>query len=222
MQNSDKKKPQCRQCGECCRKGGPALHTEDLPLIENGTISLAEIVTLRPGERAYDQPAQKVVPLEAELLKIKGRNGTWTCSFLSAESNMCGIYSSRPIECDVLFCQDTDPLAAMYDKGRITRADVMPEGHPLLELMAEHDKKCDPLRMEELGKAAREGDTEAGQELKEMVVFDTEVRRLVAEKSGMNPEMNDFLFGRPLRVLLASMNIKVYETGGTIRFGFNS
>ncbi|BCS89497.1 YkgJ family cysteine cluster protein [Pseudodesulfovibrio sediminis] len=222
MQQSDSNTPQCRQCGECCRKGGPALHIEDLPLIENGTIALADIVTLRSGERAYDQPGEKVVPLESEVLKIKGRDGNWTCLFFSPESNMCGVYSTRPIECEMLFCQDTAPLSAMYDKGRLSRTDVLPEGHPLLELITEHDAKCNPVRMEALGMAAREGDTEAGKELKEMVVFDTEVRRLVTEKAGMAPELNDFLFGRPMRVLLANMNIKVYETGGTLRFGFNS
>jgi hypothetical protein len=34
--------------------------------------------------------------------------------------------------------------------------------------------------------------------------------------------MNDFLFGRPLRTLLGTMNIKVYEMGETIRFNFHA
>lgn len=74
--------------------------------------------------------------------------------------------------------------------------------------------------MEEVAKKAREGDEDAGRELKEMVTFDMEMRRLVVEKAGMAPEMNEFLFGRPLRVLLRTMNINVYEVGETIRFGF--
>jgi hypothetical protein len=47
-----------------------------------------------------------------------------------------------------------------------------------------------------------------------------EIRRLVPEKAGTSPEMNEFLFGRPLRVLLRSMNINTYEIGDSIRFGF--
>jgi hypothetical protein len=86
--------------------------------------------------------------------------------------------------------------------------------------VAEHDAKCSPEIMEETAKKAREGDADAGQALKEMVVFDMEVRRLVAEKSGMPRDINDFLFGRPLRALLRTMNINVYEVGGSIRFGF--
>lgn len=220
LQNSTTQGPTCRRCGDCCRNGGPALHNDDMPLIQDGTIPLTAIVTLRPGERAYDQPAQDIRPLGEEILKIKGRDGSWTCRFYSPEGRACGMYESRPAECEVLFCRDVAPLEAMYQKDRLKRTDLLPEGHPLLELIEEHDAKCAPLLMEETAKKAREGDDEAAQALKEMVVFDMEVRRLVAEKAGMDPEMNDFLFGRPLRVLLRTMNINVYEVGDTIRFGF--
>ncbi len=221
LQISNDTEQRCKRCGACCRNGGPALHSQDLPLIQDGTIPLSEIVTLRPGERAFDQPTQQVAQLSSEILKVKGRDGTWTCTFFSPAGDSCGIYETRPAECEVLFCRDIEPLKAMYEKHRLTRADLLPEGHPLLELIAEHDAKCDPIRMEDLAKAAREGDHAAGEALKEMVVFDMEVRRLVPEKTGMNPEMNEFFFGRPLRTLLAAMNIKVYDTGATVRFGFN-
>lgn len=221
MQQQDDTQARCKRCGDCCRTGGPALHSEDLHLIQDGTIPLADIVTLRRGERAHDQPSGSVAQLDGEILKIKGRDTSWTCAYFSPAGNTCGIYATRPVECRVLFCGDVEPLKAMYDKDRLTRRDLIPAGHPLLELMAEHDAKCDPARMETLAKAAREGDTEAGRDLKEMVVFDLEIRRLVPKKTGMGDEMNDFFFGRPLRVLLAAMNIKVYETGDTVRFGFN-
>lgn len=221
MQISDDTKAQCRRCGNCCRNGGPALHSEDLPLIQDGTISLSEIVTLRPGERAYDQLSEKVDPLCSEILKIKGRDGTWTCTYFSPAGNSCGMYENRPLECEVLFCRDIEPLRAIYEKNRLTRADLLPDGHPLLDLIREHDEKCNPMQLEELAKAARAGDAQAGEKLKKMVIFDMEVRRLVPEKTGMDPEMNEFFFGRPLRVLLATMNIKAYETGGTVRFSFN-
>lgn len=220
MQNSNDTQPKCRRCGDCCINGGPALHTQDLSLVQNGDIPLSAIVTLRPGERAYDQPAQRILPLEVEILKIKGRDGSWTCRFYSPEGRTCGMYDARPAECEVLFCQDISPLAEMYDKDRLTRRDLLPEGHPLLELVEEHETKCSPLRMEALAKAAREGDEESARQLKEMVVFDKEMRRLTTEKAGLDPEMNDFLFGRPLTVLLKTMSINTYETGDTIRFAF--
>lgn len=196
------------------------MHAQDLPLIEDGTIPLADIVTLRPGERAYDQIAENVLPLTEEILKIKGRDGKWTCTFYSPEGRACGMYDTRPIECEELFCRDTAPLAAIYDKERLTRSDLLPKGHPLLELIEEHNAKCNPLLMEETAKKAREGNAPAGADLMEMVLFDRELRRLVTEKSGMAADTTDFLFGRPLRVLLRTMNINVYEVGDSIRFGF--
>ncbi len=220
LQIPDTNEPGCKRCGQCCRNGGPALHTQDLPLIQDGTIPLADIVTLRAGERVFDQPAQDIRQLDREMLKIKGRDGSWTCRYLSPESNTCGVYATRPAECEALFCRDVEPLKAMYDKDRLTRADLIPEGHPLVELMAEHDRRCAPARLEELAKAAREGDREAGEALREMVAYDREVRRLVPGKTGMDPEMLDFLFGRPARVLLGGMHVRVYETGDAIRFNF--
>ncbi|WP_242012320.1 YkgJ family cysteine cluster protein [Pseudodesulfovibrio cashew] len=220
MQNTSENTLRCKRCGACCRNGGPALHEEDLPILEDGTIQLADIVTLRPGERAYDQVAESIVPLEAEILKIRGRDNTWTCRYFSPEGQSCGIYETRPLECELLFCRDTEPLAQVYDKGRLTRADLLPAGHPLLELVAEHDAKCAPHDMEALAKRARTGDDEAGLALKEMVLFDKELRRLVAEKAGTGTDMTDFLFGRPLSTLLGVMNIKVYAVGDSIRFGF--
>ncbi len=83
-----------------------------------------------------------------------------------------------------LFCLDTKPLEEIYDKDRLKRTDLLPVDHPLLELITEHDTKCSPLGMEELAKNAREGDANSGQALKEMVLFDMEMRRLVVEKQG--------------------------------------
>ena len=36
------------------------------------------------------------------------------------------------------------------------------------------------------------------EELPEMIRYDSQFRVLVTEKSGIDPEMTDFLFGRPL------------------------
>lgn len=220
MQNTNDNNLQCKRCGACCRKGGPALHEEDMPLVQDGTIQLSDIVTLRPGERVYDQPAQSILPLETEILKIKGRDNGWTCINFSPDGQNCGIYETRPLECELLFCLEPEALAAVYDKTRLTRTSLLPENHPLLELIAEHDKQCSPSMMEETAKKAREGNAEAGQKLKEMVLFDMEVRRLVAEKSGTSGDITEFLFGRPLRALLGTMNIKVYEMGDSVRFNF--
>lgn len=220
LERYERHHPRCERCGICCRQGGPALHAKDLPLIEDGTIRLSDIVTLRPGERVFDQPAQQLLKLDSEILKIKGTGNAWTCIFYSPEASTCAIYETRPVECDVLFCQDTGPLAEMYEKDRLTRTDILPQGHPLLDLVAEHDTRCAPSLVEETAKKARQGDTESGRALQSMVLYDTEIRRLTAKKGGMDPAVNDFLFGRPLTVLLKAMNIKAYDMGDTVRFDF--
>lgn len=207
----------CKQCGTCCRKGGPALHTQDLLLLrEADGIDLTDIVTLRKGELAYDQPVGAVIPLDGEILKIKGSGGEWICKFLAQASNVCRIYKSRPFECQKLFCEAPEPLMEVYDKDRVTRKDILPEGHPVLELIEEHDKKCDPAKMSELAAQAIGNweESEAIQaDLREMLIFDASVRELVMNKAGLPEESLDFFFGRPLTVLIKGYGIIATPSG---------
>lgn len=222
VKNQDSNTASCKRCGECCLKGGPALHVEDMPLIREGIIDLRQIVTIRAGEHAWDQPAGKVLPLETEILKIKGRDGTWACVFYSHEARACGIYNTRPVECEALNCSDPAPLLAIYDRNRLTRADLVPEGHPLRELIDEHDERCSAALLSELANRAIEGDTKAGNELHAMAVYDAELRRLIPERSAFDKEGLDFLLGRPVKALLSGLGIKTYETAGGIRLNIPS
>ena len=210
----------CRRCGQCCMEGGPALHTEDLELLRNGTIDLRQVVTLRKGEMAYDQPAGGLIPLASEILKIRGRDGSWTCLFYSTEGASCGIYESRPAECRVLNCRQPEPLAAMYSQNRLTRADVLPAGSPFLELIADHDANCSPAEIERLARAAYEGDDQAGIALRELVIYDRELRRSIEERAGIDMEGLDFLLGRNASNILQNLGVTVYDANGTVRFGF--
>ncbi|WP_321404982.1 YkgJ family cysteine cluster protein [Maridesulfovibrio sp.] len=208
---------ECKQCGTCCRKGGPALHTQDLPLLKEANgIDLTDIVTIRKGELAYDQPAGAVVPLEEEILKIKGSGGEWTCKFLALSSQVCRIYKNRPLECQKLFCGDPEPLMEIYSKDRISRKDVLPGGHPVLELIVEHDKKCDPAKMAEIAAAAVENwdkSEELQADLREMLIFDAAVRELVTAKAGLPEESMDFFFGRPMTIILKGYGIIATPSG---------
>ena len=193
----------CARCGECCRKGGPALHTDDLPLLRApGGPDLVHLVTLRAGEPALDQITGTVAPLEGEIVKIKGRDGAWTCLFLSDEGAACAIYAARPLECRALSCRDTREIERVYARNRLTRRDILPAGHPLLELVAEHERRC-PVSAYA---ALLEGDTpEDRRSRAAMLAWDREVRLLLTEKSGMDPAILDFLFGRPLERLTPAL-----------------
>lgn len=208
---------ECKQCGTCCRKGGPALHTQDLPLLKEADgIDLTDIVTLRKGELAYDQPQGAVLPLAEEILKIKGTGGEWVCKFLAQSSNVCRIYKNRPLECQKLFCGDPEPLMEIYNKDRISRKDILPAGHPVLELIEEHDRKCDPAKMAEIAATAIEKWEESEEiqaDLREMLIFDASIRELVTEKAGLPEDSMDFFFGRPAHSLLKGYGIIATPNG---------
>ncbi|CCO22409.1 YkgJ family cysteine cluster protein [Maridesulfovibrio hydrothermalis] len=208
---------ECKQCGICCRKGGPALHIQDLPLLKEANgLDLTDIVTLRKGELAYDQPEGAVVPLREEILKVKGTGGEWVCKFLAPSSQVCRIYKNRPLECQTLFCGDPDPLLKIYDKDRLSRKDILPEGHPVLEIIEEHDKKCSPEKMAQLAAdILKEWDDsqEMQADLREMLIYDKSIRELVVEKSGLPAESMDFFFGRELGRLLSGYGIIATPNG---------
>ncbi|GAB7022231.1 YkgJ family cysteine cluster protein [Salidesulfovibrio brasiliensis] len=199
----------CTMCGTCCIKGGATLHSEDLPLIREGVFDLTDLVTLRKGEMAHDPVQGILVPLEEEIIKLRGRDRSWTCTFYEPESRACTIYDNRPAECRVLDCNDTAPLAEMYDVDRINRADLLPEGHPLLELAAEHEEKCPPRELTRLGSAAKADDVDAYRALIEMVTYDREIRRLATERGNLPEESLDFFLGRSMEALLATVGIRV-------------
>lgn len=207
----------CRRCGACCQKGGPALHRQDLHLFEGpGALSLAMVVTLRPGELAFDQPKGRLLPLSAEVLKLRGvksanaeridgGNG-WACALLTQPGNACALYERRPAECRVLSCRDTSALAAMYEVERLTRTDLLPAGHGLLAVMAEHEALVPVARIAPLAEILRAGGQEAldaREELTRMALADRAFRTGLAERADIGPEFHEFFLGRDAGALFA-------------------
>lgn len=208
--------PTCRRCGQCCLKGGPALHAEDAGLVP-GTLALSRLCTFRAGEMAYDQPVGRVLPLAQEIIKIKGLGdgrsaglGGWACVLYDGRARACRIHSRRPAECSALFCEDTRALAAMYHQDRLTRAGLLGDGHPALGVMAEHEALVPIGRIGELGETLRaggEGAAEAARELVAMAETDAAFRRLFAERIGIGPEYHDFFLGRGAAALFAGVGV---------------
>lgn len=210
----------CKRCGNCCREGGPALHVEDMKIIRSGRgPDLTHIVTLRRGEHVYDQLSHRFEPIKDEVLKLKGCQGTWACAFYSNDAAMCTIYEHRPAECRALDCQNPERLTEIYTHQRMNRQDLIPDGHPMLELIDEHDRHCPADEIARLATPAATGDKDAAETLSHMVRYDDELRRLVPERSGMDPAGMDFFFGRPVRTLLRQFATAVnIETGGKMVF----
>lgn len=214
LKNADPVPTSCRRCGACCLKGGPALHAQDLPLFDSGgPLSLAHVVTLRAGETAFDQVRGQTLPLEAEVLKLRGpseNDPSWACVLYDRAASACTLYGERPAECRALFCQDTSELAAMYDQDRLSRRDFFPPGHGVLAVMAEHEALVPAGRVAPLAGLLRAGGQDAldaGEELARMALADQAFRKGLAERAGIGPDMHDFFLGRPAWALFAAEGV---------------
>ncbi|MEJ5358308.1 MAG: YkgJ family cysteine cluster protein [Desulfobacterales bacterium] len=191
--------PSCRRCGACCRRGGPALHEEDRPLVEEGGIPLRDLFTVRRGEWVREPMRPGLVQLAAEIVKVKGAGGGWACRLYDEASRACRIYERRPRECRLLDCRDPHPLLEAYPRGRLTRINLLAAAPHFRDLVLDHERRCD------LGTAWRllqTGEGPAAQRLAEMAHYDAELRRLLVGRGGLDAGLLDFLFGRPVETVL--------------------
>jgi len=204
----------CMRCGTCCEKGGPGFHREDRMLIETGGIASKYLYTIRRGEYAYDNVKGCLVPVGSDIIKIKGREGSWACIFFEADKKTCSIYDDRPLECRALKCWDTAELEQIYDHNRLSRKDILAQVNGLWELIEDHQARCDYANIKILiGDIDGPQRERARQKLVEIIQYDAEIRKLVVEKGGLKSEMLDFIFGRPLTETLSGYGINVRQEG---------
>ncbi|CAB1057794.1 hypothetical protein D1BOALGB6SA_2549 [Olavius sp. associated proteobacterium Delta 1] len=202
----------CVRCGTCCEKGGPGFHQEDRVLIDKGLIPSRCLFTIRKGEFAYDNVQGCLMPVDSDIIKIKGKADTWSCIFFDEPNKQCAIYDDRPLECRALKCWDTRELEKIYARRRLTRDDLISEVEGLWDLIKDHQKRCDYAKIQILIKdLAGSLKNDAWRELAEIIKYDIEIRELVVSKGGMDPEMLDFLFGRPLTKTLPNYGVKVRQ-----------
>ncbi|MEN8243369.1 MAG: YkgJ family cysteine cluster protein [Thermodesulfobacteriota bacterium] len=205
----------CIRCGACCEKGGPAFHIEDRSLIDKGFIHTRHLYTIRKGEMVHDNVRGLVMPGTHEMIKIKGVEESWQCTFYQVEEKACSIYKHRPQECRILKCWDPVELSAMYDKNRLTRRELLANIAGLWDLVEAHEQQCSYAGLkqclEDLGSSSERAAIQAAIT---MVRYDQEVRRLVVSRGGMAPDMTDFLFGRPLEKTMEMFGYKVRDREG--------
>ena len=202
---------ECKRCGTCCTKGGPSFHHADKALIKDGVIHSKYLYTIRKGEWAYDNVRQRLEPVSSDIIKIKEKNDSWTCIFFDETQSACAIYENRPSECRALKCWDTRELENLYAKKRLTRQDLISEIEGLWSLIKDHQQRCNFEIIQKLVNVIKSnpGDVKARLKLAEIIKFDTEIRKLVVSTAGLEPEMLDFLFGRPLPRAIKKMGLKV-------------
>lgn len=206
---------QCRQCGTCCRKGGPTLNRQDIDLIRQEHIRHDQLLTIRQGEMGYNPGTGRLEPVPVELLKIRGQGGGWSCLFLAEESNGCTIYAHRPVTCRLLQCWQPEALLATIYHNTLRRADLINPHDPILVEIERHELACPGKEFTEL--LAETGRQEAFARLNELVRVDLAIRTEVAQKAGISLELEFFLFGRPLFKQMAGSGIECVEENGGIR-----
>jgi Fe-S-cluster containining protein len=209
---------ECIRCGTCCEKGGPCFHIEDRMLIEKGKIPSKHLYTIRKGELAHDNVKGCLQPVDSDIVKIKGKKNSWACLFFDDLKKRCTIYDDRPLECRVLKCWDTRELKQVYSNTRLTRTDLVSEVKGLWDLIKDHQARCDYNKIKLLVKDLAGGkNSHARRKLLEIIRYDAELRKLVVARGGLDPEMLDFLFGRPLTKTLENYGIKIRQEGKKIR-----
>ncbi len=213
----------CVNCGACCRKGGPALHTKDAYLFEENILQIQDVVTIRAGELVRDDMKNRLVPLPAELVKLapakNARPDDWTCRFLT-NNNRCFLHGKHPAECRAFYCKEPEALMQLSNEPRLERekiCEIINAPGYWTELIKTHEET---VGYEELGPWALkiDEDSDARQKFLEKVEFDRSFRELVVEKKAAPEEALPFLFGRPLlqTMIMFKLEARPVENGFNI------
>ncbi|HUV49404.1 MAG TPA: YkgJ family cysteine cluster protein [Anaerolineae bacterium] len=204
------KQSNCNRCGTCCKKGGPCFHIEDKNLIEKGIILSKYIYTIREGEPVFDNVQGRFLTATTDIIKIKGGKHSWMCIFFNEDDNNCKIYKNRPIECRALKCWDTEELERIYSKNRLTRKDLLSKINGLWNLIEDHQARCSYKKVSGfVSQLNCDKKNKAVEDILDIIRYDIHLRPLLAEKAGINPDMIDFMFGRPLTETIKMYNLQV-------------
>lgn len=220
--NGQNDSAECLRCGTCCRQGGPALHGEDLALVGKGVLATAQLVTIRRGEPAYNPLQDEVLPSSSEFIKIKGQGNSWSCCFFDEVTNGCLIYRTRPLECRLLFCRDTEPLTAVMGRDLLDRSNLLATDDPVLPLIARQEEECSYRLINDLLAETGQSQATLAEKLSVFVRKDLALRDMFLRDFPNRQGEELFLFGRPLFLVLAPRGFCLVEKGGEVSLQVNN
>lgn len=207
---------QCRQCGTCCMNGGPALHLEDLHLIQSGKISLGCLITLRKGELVIKPQQRRPQAATCELVKFKGVQQSWQCCFYNGEARSCTIYDFRPFTCRELQCWSPEAVERVVEKNVLSRFDIIGENSPLSSLVAEHEERCACPDFNKIYEVIEKGERPDFHSYENLVNEDIRLRNDVLKNHSMSVAEELFYFGRPMFQLFQQLGAVVSEVNGKL------
>lgn len=196
----------CRKCGQCCRKNSPVLHQEDLELVRNRVLEPEHLILLRKGEPAVDNIKNRPILLKKELIKIRGKSpGSWSCMFLDHETSLCLMHDDRPVQCRAQECWNPEKISGLYNRGTLSRKDILAPGSALEELVEMHEQKCPVESFTGLLRIEIYEPGKADQEIKKMISFDAWFRKAFKDRSGISSPALEYCFGRSLEAIAPSI-----------------
>ncbi len=206
----------CARCGTCCSKGGPGLHVQDAQLYASGRLTKDDLLTLRKGERVRDNVRGGLTDLDNEVVRVRSIPDGPACCFYDPGEKGCAIYAQRPLECRVLKCWEPAGLMSMYDRDRVGRLDLIPEGSALGELIREHEQRCSISKVRKLVTGITSGSEGALKDLAALLRFEASLRCGLQDRTGASDEALEFLFGRPLTRILPVYGLRVSQQEGKL------
>lgn len=214
---SDIPQAHCKRCGTCCMKGGPALHSEDLTLIEQNTLSRDQLITLRKGELVYKPDSDTPQAVQCELIKINGSGRQWQCQFYDEAGNGCGIYADRPLSCRELQCWDTSAVELLIEKNTLSRLDIVAENEPIYQIILDHERNCPCPDLASIKRSLENKEPIKLGDLEKLINKDIEIRNGAVKNLKISLAEELFYFGRPLFQLLQQIGVLVREQEGTLK-----
>jgi len=211
------KQTACRQCGICCTNGGAALHGSDLEILRRNLLPRKDLITLRRGEFAHNPVTNKVQATAAEIVKLRGTGGEWTCCYYDPATCGCTIYANRPLACRTLKCWDPEKSLALVETDLLSRIDILEGEKELQNLVSRYEEACPLPDFNALALDIRRDPDKCIAELEKQVNADIEFRDRAVKDSTKVSEEEIFLFGRPLFQLLQPFGFAVFQSGKLLR-----
>ncbi len=211
---------ECKRCGTCCENGGPALHSQDLPLIEKGFLSFDNLITIRKGELVDDPVTKSIEPAKTEFLKIRGTKGSWACVFYDKKQNGCTIYSQRPSACGVLKCWDTKDILELAGKNLLSRLDIVKENNPLRQRLIEHETLFPLPDLKAISRTISRSSKKTIKRLERMCNKDIAHRVESVDLFELSVVLELFYFGRPIFEMLTPLGFDIRESASGIKLKF--
>lgn len=210
--------PACVRCGECCRKGSPVLHIEDIELLRQGKIAWNAIYTLRLGEPVQAPMENRLLFLPDERIKVREKKGTRECIFFDGSKDRCTVYADRPVQCRAQSCWDAAPSVQLAQLPCLKRENIFEGVDLILDLMAEHNRRCSFDKLNDAFTRLRTDNGETIQEALELLAYEDHFRHFFGERLNIPEDTLDLVFGRSFTDLAPIFGFEVtVEPDGTHR-----